>query len=99
MRSQPTYKPEKTQRLEARLSRDQKELLQHAADLLGRTLTDFIVNASQEAAKKIIHEQQVIRLTIKDSHDFAQTLLNPPKPNAALKTAAKRYRNFAKDND
>lgn len=99
MRSHPPYKPEKAQRLEARLSRDQKELLQHAADLLGRTLTDFIVSVSQEAAKKIIHEQQLLRLTVKDSQNFAQALLNPPKPNAALKKAAKRYRSFTKDND
>ena len=33
--SQTAYKTEKAERLEARLSRAQKELIKHAADLLG----------------------------------------------------------------
>jgi Protein of unknown function (DUF1778) len=37
-------KTSKSERLEARLSREQKELLQWAADLEGRSLTDFVVS-------------------------------------------------------
>ena len=60
MKSQrPNYSSEKAERLEARLSRQQKELIQHAADLAGRSLTDFILSASQEAANKVIREHEV----------------------------------------
>lgn len=88
------YSEEKAVRLEARLSRVQKGLLQHAADLSGRSLTDFIVTASQEAANKVIREHEILTLTMKESENFVHTLLNPPKPNTALKNAVKRYRKF-----
>jgi uncharacterized protein (DUF1778 family) len=88
---QTGYSHEKAERLEARLSRTQKSLIQHAADLEGRSLTDFVINCSQAAAKKIIREHEVIQLTAKQSELFVDALLHPPKPNAALKRAIKRY--------
>ncbi len=95
--AQAAYTSEKAERLEARLSRAQKELIQHAADLLGRSLTDFVVTFIQEEAKKIIREHEIITLTTKESKNFVNALLNPPKPNAALRKAAKRYQDLSKD--
>ena len=95
MKSQrPNYTAEKAERLEARLSRKQKELIQHAADLAGRSLTDFILSASQEAANKVIREHEVITLTAQESENFVNALMNPPAPNLALQKAAKRHRDF-----
>lgn len=88
------YTSEKAERLEARLSREQKRLIQHAADLEGRSLTDFILGASQEAANKVIREHAVISLTAQESEHFIEVLMNPPAPNASLKKAAKRHRDF-----
>ncbi len=88
------YSASKAVRLEARLSYDQKELIQHAADLLGRSLTDFIIAASQEAANKVIHDYEILMLNANASAQFAKLLLNPAKPNAALRKAAKKYRQF-----
>ena len=88
------YSTGKAVRLEARLSHEQKELLQHAANLLGRSLTDFILSVSQEAANKVIREHAIISLTVMESDSFVSTLLNPPKPNTALKNAYKRYKKF-----
>jgi uncharacterized protein (DUF1778 family) len=90
-KQRPNYTSEKAERLEARLSREQKELIQHAADLAGRSLTDFVLSASQEAANKVIREYEVIGLTAKESENFVNALLNPPKPNAALKKAMQRH--------
>ena len=95
-RSQAAYSSDKAVRLEARLNAEQKELIQRAADLLGRSLTDFVVSSSQDAARKIIREHEMIRLTIKESKRFVEALLHPPEPNAAVKKAAKRYRTFVK---
>ncbi len=93
------YTIEKSERLEARLSRTQKELIQHAADLADRSLTDFILSASQEAANKIIREHEVITLTAQESEKFVNALMNPPAPNLALKKAAKRYSDFLERSD
>ena len=93
------YSSEKAERLEARLSQKQKALIQHAADLAGRSLTDFILSASQEAANKVIREHEVITLTAKESERFVDVLMSPPVPNLALKKAAKRHRDFFNQDD
>jgi uncharacterized protein (DUF1778 family) len=79
-------------RLEARISREQKRLFQRAADLQGRTLTDFVVSSAQEAAVRTIGEMQIIRLNGEDSRVFAETLLSPREPTERLRAAARRYR-------
>lgn len=81
----------RAERLEARISREQKALLQRAADLQGRTLTDFVVTNLQEAAVRTIEETQIIRLSANDSRVFAEALLNPRSPNQKLRVAARRY--------
>jgi len=99
LQSCPNYTSEKAERLEARLSRKQKELIQHAADLAGRSLTDFILSASQEAANKVIREHEVITLTAQESENFVKALMNPPAPNLTLQKAAKRHRDFFDQGD
>lgn len=79
-------------RLEARVSAAQKSLLQQAAALSGRTLSEFVVASAQDAARRVIAEHESIRLSREEQLAFVQALLNPPKPNARLKHAAKAYR-------
>ncbi len=79
------------ERLEARISHDQKTLFQRAAELQGRTLTDFVLHSVNEAAVRTLEEAQVIRLSARDSRLFADALLNPRKPTAKLRAAAQRY--------
>ena len=82
----------RAERLEARITPGQKRLLQRAADLEGRSLTDFVVSSAQAAAKNVIEEHQVLRLSARDSERFVNALLNPPKPNENLLRAARRYK-------
>lgn len=82
----------KRERLEARLTSDQKQRIQYAADLSGRSLTDFVVNALEEAASETIREHTDIRLTTEDSIRFVEALLSPPEPNESLRLATRRYR-------
>lgn len=79
-------------RLEARVTDEQKTLLQRAAALLGRSLSDFLVASAQDAATRVIQEHETIRLTKTDRTAFVSALLNPPAPNARLAKAAKGYR-------
>lgn len=78
-------------RLEARISHEIKALVQKAADLEGRTLTDFVVASVQAAAYRVIERHQTLKLGIEDSEAFVDAILNPPQPNEALKSAALRY--------
>ena len=78
-------------RLEARLPASIYALLKRAAELKGRSITDFVVDAAQDAAQRVIEEDGIIRLSAEDQARFAQALLNPPAPNAALKRAMRRH--------
>ena len=79
-------------RLEARISTDLQALLRRAAELQGRSVTDFVFTAVQTAAQSAIEQAEVKRLSRADQDCFAQALLTPPKPNAALKRALVRQR-------
>ena len=79
-------------RLEARLPHDVMTRLKRAAEIQGRTLTDFVVAAADEAACRAIQETEIIRLSIEGQRQIAAAILNPPAPSPALKKAAKRYR-------
>jgi uncharacterized protein (DUF1778 family) len=81
-----------TARLEARLPYPVLTRLKRAAEIQGRTLTDFVVAAADEAACRAIEQTEIIRLSLDDQRKIAKALLNPPKPNAALKRAFKRRR-------
>jgi uncharacterized protein (DUF1778 family) len=82
----------KRARLGVRLDDRVKVLLQHAASLRGRSMTDFLVDSAVEVAERVIKDASVISLGMEDARRFADVLLTPPKPNAALKSAALRYR-------
>ena len=84
--------PMTTARLEARISTDLHAMLKRAAEIQGRTMTDFVVSAVQDAAQHAIEQAEVIRLSLADQACFAEALLSPPKPNAALKRAVARRR-------
>lgn len=79
-----------TARLEARISTDLHSMLKRAAELQGRTMTDFVVTAVQDAARLAIEQAEVIRLSLTDQECFAQALLSPPKPSPALERAFAR---------
>lgn len=78
-------------RLEARLPVDVMAVLKRAAQIEGRTLTDFVVAAAFDAAKRTIEDAEVIRLSAEDSQRFARALLDPPEPSPALRRAAERH--------
>jgi uncharacterized protein (DUF1778 family) len=84
--------PAATERLEARVPREQKQLFQRAAELRGLTLTDFVIGTLQQAALQTVEDHNVIRLAVEDQRTFVDALMSPPAPNKALQKAAERYR-------
>ncbi len=79
-------------RLEARITREALAVVRRAAEIQGRSVSDFVVAAAQEAAQKAIAEIEVIRLSREAQEKFVELLLNPPEPAPALNRAFKRHR-------
>ncbi len=81
-----------TARLEARLPNEVLIRLKRAAEIEGRTLTDFVVAAANEAACRAIERTEIIRLSAEDQRQIAKAILNPPEPTPAMRRAVRRYR-------
>ena len=82
---------EQTARLEARLPASIYAMLKRAAELKGRSITDFVVTAAHEAAQHVIEEAGIIRLSAEDQRRFAEALMNPPLANEALRRAQRLH--------
>jgi uncharacterized protein (DUF1778 family) len=83
----------KAYRFDARLNEDQKVLLQKAADLQGRTMTDFVLHSAEAAAERTIEERAMLILSARETEVFVDAILNPREPGSALRAAARQYRN------
>lgn len=81
----------KQQRLEARVTRAQKRLIERAARLRGTSITDFVVASAEEAAAAAIKNTETLTLRDQAREVFIAALLNPPAPNSAADAAARRY--------
>jgi uncharacterized protein (DUF1778 family) len=83
----PRASKPKSARLEARIGHDLHAAVKRAAEIQGRTVTDFVVHALQSAASQAIVQADHLRMSIADQEAFANALIAPAKPNAALKRA------------
>jgi uncharacterized protein (DUF1778 family) len=79
-------------RLEARVRPETLAVVKRAAQIQGRSVSDFIANAVQEAAHRAIEETQIVRLSVEDQRLVAEALLNPPEPTPALRKAFQSYK-------
>ena len=84
--------PPKLDRLEARITREQKRMIERAAGLRGTSVTDFVVVSAQQAAAEAIKDFEAMSLRGEAREAFVNALLNPPAPNAAARAAAARYK-------
>lgn len=92
-----TINIQKNNRLDIRLSKEQKNILETAAMITGQSLTLFCLSNMLEKAQIIVanfNELQQIQQTIlskKDSQRFIEIFTNNNEPNIALKAAFERY--------
>ena len=82
----------RTARIEARIAPDALAAVKRAAEIQGRSVSDFVVAAAEEAANRTIEQAHIIRLSLEDQRRFAEAIINPPPPNKALRRAAKAYK-------
>ena len=83
---------DRTERIEARISPDALEVVKRAAEIQGRSVSEFIVDAAEQVAQKTIEETTIIRLSVEDQRQIMEALLNPPEPNEALRRALEARR-------
>lgn len=81
----------KQERIGARVPHEVYETLNRAAELMGATVNQFLVQSALKEAEAVIEREQTIRLSRRDCEQLLSLLDNPPKPNAQLNAAMKRY--------
>jgi uncharacterized protein (DUF1778 family) len=81
----------KNARLEARVTIEQKQLMERAASLRGQNLTEFMISVLAQAATQTILDSETITLTDRDRQAFAAALLNPPPPSERAIADARWY--------
>lgn len=87
-------------RIDIRISKENKELIKYAAEISGfKTISEFIVSLAKNEAKRIIEEETKFIKSMEDKVLFVETLLNPPAPNSALKSAVENYNNLFTSDD
>ena len=79
-------------RIEARIAPDTLAAVKRAAEIAGRSISDFVVDAARLAAERTIAETQIIRLSLADQERVAALLTNPPKAAPALDRAMDAHR-------
>jgi uncharacterized protein (DUF1778 family) len=78
-------------RIEARIAPEALALVKRAAEIQGRSLSDFVVAAVQQAARRTIEETSLTRLSAEDQRRFVELLLHPPDLVPAMKRAQQAH--------
>ncbi len=81
----------RTARLEARITADQKRTFGAAAELLGESVSQFVLRAADARARHTLIDDQIIRITDADRRAMVAALSKPPKPAKQLRKAFDRY--------
>jgi len=85
------HPPARSARLEARITPEALDIVKRAAEIEGRSVSDFVVTAVQEAARRTIDDTQLIRLSVEDQRAFVQALLSPPPLAPAMERAKEAH--------
>jgi uncharacterized protein (DUF1778 family) len=93
----PTQDTVRTARVEARIAPDALVVVRRAAELQGRSVSDFLVATALKDAHQTIEDAQIIRLSVDDQHQFADMLLRPPPLAPAMKRALKARKRLITD--
>ena len=92
-----THASSRTARVEARIAPEALAVVRRAAEIQGRSISDFLVAAALKDANQTIEDTQIIRLSVQDQQRFAEMLLTPPPLAPAMKRALKARRQLIID--
>ncbi len=74
-------------RLGFRLDEQTKGLIERAAQLERRKVSDYCLTAIAEAARRTIAEHETLALSERDRAAFFEAMINPPEPSERLARA------------
>ena len=83
---------EPRKRITARVLDRVRVTLEQAAELLGSTVNQFVVQTAYQEAQRVVERESVIRLSQKDARVVLSLFDHPPKPNQRLKDAVKTFK-------
>ncbi len=79
-------------RLDLRIPQEKKDYFEQVQEIGGfRSLTDFLISAASEKAEAIMDKHNNWLASENDRKLFFNAILNPPAPNAKLRTAMKKH--------
>ena len=84
--------PGRVERLGFRLDEETKGLIERAAHLSRRKVSDFCVTVLAETARRTIAEHETLALSNRDRKAFFNAIINPPEPNERLKRALAEHK-------
>ena len=82
----------RTARIEARIAPEALAVVRRAAEIQGRSISDFVVAAAHEADTRTIEDTAILRLSLEEQRKFVDLLLHPPPLSPALERARKAHR-------
>lgn len=88
--------PQKSARLDARVTPDLLDQLRRVAETQGRSVSDYVTATLREAVRQDIADMEVIRLSREASDRFAAALIDPPDLSPAMKRAFAHHRALVK---
>jgi uncharacterized protein (DUF1778 family) len=75
----------RTGMINIRVKPEERALIDQAAAALGKSRTDFILEASRRAAEEALLDQTLLRVDRATYARFVELLDAPPRPNASLR--------------
>lgn len=75
----------KNDRLDFRVSPDQKSILERAAEIKHISVSSYVISSALRQAQIDLTENETLILSNRDRDSIMAALENPPEPNEALK--------------
>jgi uncharacterized protein (DUF1778 family) len=82
-------RPAKRETLNLRIKPQERGLIDRAARSLGKTRTDFVLDAARRAAEDALLDRTVLTVSPKAYAEFLARLDAPPRPNERLRKTMK----------
>lgn len=81
----------KQERINLRLRRHAKQMLERAASFEGKSVSNFILSSALAHAEKTIQDHEVMTLNARDSEAFFNALAKPVQFNKSLTDALEEH--------
>ena len=92
---QPILEESRT-RITARIPEKMHATLEQAAELMGSTVNQFVVQSVYQEAQRVLERETVLHLSREAALKVFLLIEHPPKPNKRIKEAAKIYKSMVR---